>query len=154
MQMVSRTVPGFLLACFLLVSAISSAQSVASNYTSVTDEMLLDPPPGDWPMWRRTYGHWGHSPLDQINTVNVSSLRLAWAWTMGEGRQETTPLVHDGVMFLVQACDFVEALDIRDSGSIGGNRLNTQLTLPAPTATAHSTRTSSSSPLTTLIWWP
>ena len=65
-------------------------------------------------MWRRTHNHWGHSPLDQIDTTNVGSLRLAWAWTMAEGIQETTPLVHDGVMFLVQACDYVEALDVRD----------------------------------------
>ena len=55
--------------------------------------MLVDPPAEDWLMWRRTYGHWGHSPLDQINTTNVGGLRLAWAWTMREGRQETTPLV-------------------------------------------------------------
>ena len=64
-------------------------------------------------MWRRTYGHRGHSPLVQINTTNVGGLRLAWAWTMREGRQETTPLVHDGMMFLVEPCDFVEALDVR-----------------------------------------
>ena len=118
MRMVSQPVPGFLLACLLLGSASTSAQSVADSYTPVTDEMLVDPLPGDWPMWRRTYGHWGHSPLDQINTSNVGSLRLAWAWTMGEGRQETTPLVHAGMMFLVQACDFVEALDVRDGSRI------------------------------------
>ena len=80
--------------------------------------MLVDPPAEDWLMWRRTYGHWGHSPLDQINTTNVGGLRLAWAWTMREGRQETTPLVHDGMMFLVEPCDFVEALDVRDGSRI------------------------------------
>ena len=74
--------------------------------------MLVDPPAEDWLMWRRTYGHRGHSPLVQINTTNVGGLRLAWAWTMREGRQETTPLVHDGMMFLVEPCDFVEALDV------------------------------------------
>ena len=65
-------------------------------------------------MWRRTYNHWGYSPLGQINTSNVGTLRLAWAWTMEPGLQETTPLVHDGVMFLPQACDFIEAVDARD----------------------------------------
>ena len=30
---------------------------------------------------------------------------------MEPGLQETTPLVHDGVMFLAQACDFIEAVD-------------------------------------------
>ena len=62
-------------------------------------------------MWRRTQNHWGYSPLDQINKDNVGTLRLAWAWTMAPGLQETTPLVHDGVMFLPQACDFIEAVD-------------------------------------------
>jgi alcohol dehydrogenase (cytochrome c) len=33
---------------------------------------------------------------------------------MEGGMQETTPLVHDGVMFLPQACDFIEAVDARD----------------------------------------
>ena len=101
-----------------LRTTTARAQSVADSYTPVTEDMLVEPPAEDWPMWRRTYGHWGHSPLDQINTQNVDSLRLAWAWTMGEGLQETTPLVHDGMMFLVQACDFVEALDLRDGSRI------------------------------------
>lgn len=76
--------------------------------------MLLNPPDHEWLMWRRTYNHWGYSPLALIDTSNVATLRLAWAWTMEDGLQETTPLVHDGIMFLPQACDFVEALDARD----------------------------------------
>ena len=107
-----------LIVCFILVGAVVSAQSDAVDYEPVTEAMLLDPPPGDWPMWRRTYNHWGYSPLDQINGSNVNTLRLAWAWTMVDGRQETTPLVHDGMMFLVQACDYVEALDVRDGSRI------------------------------------
>ena len=67
------------------------------DYGPVTAAMLIDPPAGDWLMWRRTYGHWGYSPLEQINRSNVDELRLAWAWTMERGLQETTPLVHDGV---------------------------------------------------------
>ena len=91
---------------------------IALAYTPVSDAELVDPPDSDWLMWRRSYGHWGHSPLTQINTSNVGTLRLAWAWTMAEGLQETTPLVHDGMMFLVQACDYVEALDLRDGTRI------------------------------------
>ena len=109
---------GLFLLSVLLASVSVSAQSVADSYAPVTEEMLVNPPPGDWPMWRRTYGHWGFSPLEQINTSNVGTLRLAWAWTMTEGKQETTPLVHDGMMFLVQACDFVEALDLRDGSRL------------------------------------
>ena len=32
--------------------------------------------------------------------------------------QETTPLVRDGIMFLPQACDFIEAVDARDGTPI------------------------------------
>ena len=112
------------------------AQSVAADYNPVTQRMLVDAPPEDWLMWRRTYGHWGHSPLDQINTSNVGGLRLAWAWTMGQGRQETTPLVHDGIMFLVQACDFVEALDVRDGSRLWQYRRD-QVEHPAALACAN-----------------
>lgn len=45
----------------------------------VTDQMLLNPDPGDWLMWRRTYDGFGFSPLDQINKANVKDLRVAWA---------------------------------------------------------------------------
>ena len=116
-----------LLACIGLASAAApgAAQSragspppppspLAAAYGPVTDALLLRPPDDEWLMWRRTYNHWGYSPLDQIDRTNVASLRLAWAWTMEGGMQETTPLVHDGIMFLEQACDFVEALDARD----------------------------------------
>jgi alcohol dehydrogenase (cytochrome c) len=95
-------------------SSAAHAQTPPATYAPVTEAMLLAPPAGEWLMWRRTYDHWGYSPLDQIDRENVGSLRLAWAWTMEGGMQETTPLVHDGMMFLEQACDFVEALDAKD----------------------------------------
>ena len=99
----------------LSLCSAAGAQSLMDRYAPVTEAMLLSPPDGEWLMWRRTYDHWGYSPLDQINESNVGTLRLAWAWTLEPGGfQETTPLVHDGVMFLPQTCDFVEALDARD----------------------------------------
>lgn len=89
-----------------------AAQGGTEGYRPVTTEMLMQPPPEDWLMWRGNYSHWGYSPLEQINTENVHTLRLAWSWTLAEGsKQRTTPLVHDGVMFLPQHCDYIEALD-------------------------------------------
>jgi len=103
-----------LLLAFFGAGSVVAAQAGVEDYTPVTDAMLISPPDGDWLMWRRTYDHWGYSPLDQIDASNVGDLRLAWAWTLERGMQETTPLVHDGTMFLTQACDFVEAVDARD----------------------------------------
>ena len=94
--------------------AQAQAQALLENYTPVTLEELANPPASDWLMWRGTPNNWAHSPLDQINKDNVDSLRLAWSWTMEPGKQETTPLVHDGIMFLPQACDFIEAVDATD----------------------------------------
>jgi len=95
-------------------AAVAQPQSLLDNYTPVTLEELANPPAGDWLMWRGTPNHWAYSQLDQINKDNVDSLRLAWSWTMEPGKQETTPLVHDGIMFLPQACDFIEAVDATD----------------------------------------
>ena len=104
--------------------AQSQAQSpsLLDDYTPVSLADLREPAENDWLMWRRTANHWGYSPLDQINKNNVDSLRLAWAWTMEPGRQETTPLVHDGVMFLPQACDFIEAVDATDGSPLSAYR--------------------------------
>jgi alcohol dehydrogenase (cytochrome c) len=101
----------------LLLSAsgvVAQPQALLDNYTPVTLEELANPPASDWLMWRGTPNNWAHSTLDQINKDNVDSLRLAWSWTMEPGKQETTPLVHDGIMFLPQACDFIEAVDATD----------------------------------------
>lgn len=99
---------------FNTVLASDNSVSLLEEYTPVTLDDLADPPAEDWLMWRGTANHWAHSALDQINQDNVANLRLAWAWTLEPGKQETTPLVHDGVMFLPQACDYIEAVDARD----------------------------------------
>ena len=70
-----------------------------------------DPDPNDWLIYRRTYDGWGHSPLDQIDQDNVGDLQLAWVWSMGDGRNQPTPLVYDGVMYLANPGNVVQALD-------------------------------------------
>jgi alcohol dehydrogenase (cytochrome c) len=87
------------------------------DFRPVTDEMLKDPPAGDWLSWRRTLDGHGHSPLDQINRENVDELRLAWVLTMHEGSNQTTPLVHDGIMYLVHPGNVVQAIEA-DSGEL------------------------------------
>ena len=73
--------------------------------------MLREPAPSDWLSWRRTLDGQGHSPLDQIDTENVDQLRLAWSWSLGPGSQQTTPLVHDGVLYIANPGEIVQALD-------------------------------------------
>ncbi len=78
--------------------------------TPVTDALLTSPPDADWLIWRRDYQSHGFSPLKQIDKANVASLRPAWSWNLPPSQNETTPLVHDGVLF-VQSGAAVQALD-------------------------------------------
>lgn len=94
------------------VDWLADLRAPLNGLTPVTDAMLRDPAPGDWLMWRRTYNGWGHSPLDEINRENVSNLRVAWTWGMNStGYTEFTPLVHDGVLFLWNYGEKIQALD-------------------------------------------
>jgi alcohol dehydrogenase (cytochrome c) len=79
--------------------------------TPITDAMLRNPDPADWLMWRRTLNSWGYSPLDQIDRSNVARLQLIWSRPLGPGLQEGTPLVHDGVMFMPNPADFIQAIN-------------------------------------------
>ncbi len=81
------------------------------HITPVTDAMLRNPPDSEWLTWRRTPQVDGYSPLSQINKNNVDRLRVAWAWALPNGPNESTPLVHDGVLFVYGHGDVVQALD-------------------------------------------
>ena len=81
------------------------------KYVPVTQQMLENPSPDDWLMFSRTYDAQRFSPLKQINKQNVSQLRLAWERGMGAGQTETIPLVHNGVMYVVEPGAIVQALD-------------------------------------------
>jgi len=86
-------------------------REVPHDLTPVTDALLADPPPGDWLSWRRTRDGHGYSPLDQVTRDNVDELRLAWVLAIREGNHQTTPLVHDGVMFLANPGNVIQAID-------------------------------------------
>ncbi|NQV69030.1 MAG: PQQ-binding-like beta-propeller repeat protein [Pseudohongiella sp.] len=94
----------------LLASATASAQ--ITDYQSVTEDLLSNPPAGDWLNWRGTQDGWGYSALDQINSENVGQLQLVWSWAMDDtGAGEAAPLIHDGVMFLPGPRGVIQALD-------------------------------------------
>jgi alcohol dehydrogenase (cytochrome c) len=98
----------------LLAGALALAQAPqapVNALTPVTDATLRNPPASDWLMWRRTYDGYGYSPLDQINKDNVKSLQPVWTWSLTPGATETTPIVHDGVLFIFNYADKVQALN-------------------------------------------
>src|ERR1043165_2568184 len=81
------------------------------NFVPVTDAMMRAPKPEDWLMYRGNYAGWGDSPLDQVNKGNVKNLRLAWSRAMGPGNNEITPIVYNGVMYLANPNDVIQAID-------------------------------------------
>jgi alcohol dehydrogenase (cytochrome c) len=100
----------------LLLGATAQAQQPqvadpTQKMRPVTDEMLLHPDPSDWLMWRRTYDGFGFSPLDQITKDNVKDLQVAWTWSLTNGATESTPIVHDGVLYIWNYADKVQALN-------------------------------------------
>ena len=97
-------------------SALKAMRSPLERLTPVTGEMLRNPPPGDWLHWRRTYDGWAHSPLTQINRNTVKDLKVAWTWSLAspsDAVNEFTPLVHDGVLFMWNFGDTIQALDAK-----------------------------------------
>ena len=81
--------------------------------TTVTDSALHDPADRDWLTWRRTPTADGFSPLAQINRSNVHRMQLAWSWALPNGANESTPLVHDGVLFVYGYGDVIQTLDAK-----------------------------------------
>jgi alcohol dehydrogenase (cytochrome c) len=81
------------------------------NFVPITDDMLRAPKPDDWMMLRGNYQGWGYSTLDQISKSNVKGLQLVWARVMEPGINESTPIVYNGVMYLGNSADVVQAID-------------------------------------------
>jgi alcohol dehydrogenase (cytochrome c) len=94
------------------------------NFVPVTDEMLRNPPAGDWLMARRNYYGHSYSPLNEITAANVKDLRLAWVWNMNEGAaNQPMPLVHNGIMYLWNNGNVVQALDAKTGDLIWENEI-------------------------------
>jgi alcohol dehydrogenase (cytochrome c) len=93
------------------------------NFTPVTDAMLRHPDPADWLMIRGNYQAWDYSPLNQITRDNVQDLRLQWVWAMSEGGfNQPAPLVHNGILYLNNPGNILQALDARTGDLIWENR--------------------------------
>jgi alcohol dehydrogenase (cytochrome c) len=67
---------------------------------------------GSWTTYGKNSLGWRYSELDQINTKTVSKLAAQWMYqTNVPGKNETTPLVFDRMMFVTGPNNFAWALD-------------------------------------------
>jgi PQQ-dependent dehydrogenase (methanol/ethanol family) len=94
-----------------LMVGLSGLGARANDYKPVTQEMLVDPPAQDWLQISRTYDEQRYSPLDQINKSNVARLQMVFSRGLPPGTQESTPLVHDGVMYMIEPGANLLAID-------------------------------------------
>src|SRR5262249_32961504 len=100
-----------ILGVFAAAPFTRSLLAQAPQYRPVTDAMLGNPDPGDWLMINRTFDQHRFSPLDQINKSNVAQLRMVWTRGLPPGTQETTPVVHDGIIYMFVPGAGVQAVD-------------------------------------------
>jgi alcohol dehydrogenase (cytochrome c) len=106
-----------------------TVSGVVKNYVPVTDAMLRNPNPADWLMIRRDYQAGSYSPLKEINRQNVKTLQLAWVWAMNDGgASQPTPIVHDGIIYLSNTSNTVQALDGRSGELIWEHRIGPEST--------------------------
>jgi alcohol dehydrogenase (cytochrome c) len=91
-------------------SPLRTVQPV-KNFVTVTDQTIRTPKAEDWVFYRGNYQAWGWSALDKINTRNVKGLQLVWSRAMEPGINQATPLVYNGVMYLGNPGDVIQAID-------------------------------------------
>ena len=100
-----------LVCAVVMCAAPMTPAQTADDFVPVTDATLQNPEAADWLMWRRTLNGWGYSPLDQINRSNVRDLEMVWSRGLYPGRQQATPLVYDGVLYMPNPNDVIQAID-------------------------------------------
>ena len=85
-----------------------------NKFETVTDAMLEQPAAENWLSYRGNLASWGYSTLKQINARNADTITLAWSSNMEPGYNETTPLVHNGILYLANPNNVIQAMDARN----------------------------------------
>lgn len=96
----------------ITIASVTAIPAVhGTDFAPVTDAMLQNPDDADWLSFRRTTNSWAYSPLTQVDADNVRQLTLVWTRPIAEGIQEAAPLVYDGMMYLPNPNDIIQAVD-------------------------------------------
>jgi alcohol dehydrogenase (cytochrome c) len=96
--MMRKTLAAVTAAALMLTALDASAQGSAET-------------PVNWTSFLGSDAGTSYSPLDQINRDNVGQLVPVWMFPMGAGIQNATPVVSDGVMYVIGTNDRVYAFD-------------------------------------------
>jgi alcohol dehydrogenase (cytochrome c) len=112
----------------LLASSLLASTSISALAADVTSQRLMNPDkePQNWLMVNKDYNSHRYSELDQINKDNVKNLHVVNTVALGGvngvgvmalGGHQSTPLVDDGFMFVVDGFGAVYRIDVRDPAS-------------------------------------
>lgn len=95
------------------VGVLAEQQITSSRPIDSSRLVAAGKEPENWLTYFGNYAAWSYSSLDQITRQNVKQLVPVWAFSTGElrGGLMATPLVADGVMYLMGPRNRVFALD-------------------------------------------
>jgi alcohol dehydrogenase (cytochrome c) len=94
--------------------ALATGMLVGLGMVGATDARAQAADPNGWAMYGRGYDNTRYSPLDQIDTKNVSKLKLAYAFSLASLRSnESTPVVIGDMLYVSSSWGpkYVYALD-------------------------------------------
>ena len=101
-----KNIRSLFIACCLLLPAAAAAQVPYKRIADAGAE------PGNWLTYSGDYQSHRFSRLTQITPANIGRLKTAWVYQFKQlGRQETSPVVVDGVMYISESPTIVTALD-------------------------------------------
>ena len=106
-----------LVTCFSLLAlmACTPQASAQDGNGDLTGERLVNArkEPQNWATYFGAYDAWRYSSLDQIRADNVKNLVPVWVFQTGkvEGGLNATPIVVDGIMYLIASENRVFALN-------------------------------------------
>ena len=99
------------LIALLLVSLLPTGAAAQVSFERL---LRADEEPENWLTYSGSYKSQRHSQLDQITPANVTDLELRWVFQARSLEVfQATPLVVDGIMYLVEPTNTVVALDAK-----------------------------------------
>ena len=110
-----------------LAASMFALPAFSANVTQERLNNAQDAEPHNWIHHHKNYFGWRHVPMDEINTGNLSDLKLAFTVAVGGlagagrhdfGRLEGTPIVEDGFMYYPNGWGEVYKVDVT-SGNMG-----------------------------------
>lgn len=101
------------------LALIACTAQTPTNIVTDADLSNAANTPERWITYGGDYKEQRHSRLTSITQDNVADLGVAWTFDLSTGRGvESTPIVHDGIMYVTSAWSILHALDAKTGEEI------------------------------------